>query len=180
MQPASNTENLIRPGQGERGSELAIAFLRNPHDGHPPAGGQTMLPVSLFREGKPHTDAARSLTIIAGQDRWKLTPSKFGMNYIVGEQADAARASFLTAPVTVQAAESDGNIKTFVVTPKGFKVANATFIACVAELLLDKPARPATRYIINAAAADRSGNRLSCCTSWLHVVRVACSRPTCR
>jgi hypothetical protein len=132
-------------GQGERRSELAIAFLRNPHDGHPPAEGQTMLSVSLFREGKPHTDPARSLTVIAGQKQWKLTPSEFGMNYIVGEQADAARASFLTEPVTVQAAESDGNSKTFVVTPKGFKVANATFNACVAELLLDKPARPATR-----------------------------------
>lgn len=132
-------------GKSERDAELAIAILRNPHDDDLPAGGQTMLSVSLFKERKPQTDPGRSFTIIAGQKQWKLIPSALGTNYIVGEQADAARASFLSEPVTVQAVESDGSSKTFVVGPKGFKVANATFNACVAELLLDKPSGRATR-----------------------------------
>ena len=104
-----------------------------------------MLSVSLIKDGKPQTDPAHSLTIIAGQKQWRLTPSEFGMNYIVGEQVDAVRASFLSGSVTVQAAESDGDSRTFAVPPKGFKVANATFDACVAALLLDKPSRPGAR-----------------------------------
>lgn len=125
--------------------ELAIAFSRKPHDDGLPAQGKIELSILLFRKGMPQFDPGAVFTIIAGQKKWKPTPSN-GQDYILlGEQADAVRASFLAEPVRVQVVESNGNSHTFGVGQERFKVANATFNACVTELLLDKPSQPNTR-----------------------------------
>ena len=124
-------------------SELGIEFSHKSNDDVPPAQGKTALSIVLFRKGIPQFNGPE-FTIIAGQEKWKLIGAN-DQDQILGEPADAVRASILSEPVKVQVVESDGNTQTFVVTPKRFKVANAIFNACVEELLLDKRSQPAAR-----------------------------------
>ena len=67
------------------------------------------------------------------------------MRYLVGESADAVRAVFLQDNVTIKVDTQDGSSVSFAVRSKGFKVANSTLEACVAELLLT-----ATERALNA------------------------------
>jgi hypothetical protein len=124
--------------QSDDESELGIEFSHKSNDDDPPTQGTIALSAVLFRKGIPQFNGP-VFTIIAGQKKWKLSDDQ---DQILGEQADAVRASILSEPVKVQAVESDGNTQTFVVNPKRFKVANAIFNACVAELLLDSRRSP--------------------------------------
>lgn len=129
--------------QSDDESELGIVFSHKSNDDGSPAQGKIELSVVLFRRGVPQFNGP-VFTIIAGQKKWKLTGEN-DQDGILGEQADAVRASILSKAVTVQVVEGDGNTQTFAVTQRRFKAANAVFNACVAELLLDNPSQPAAR-----------------------------------
>lgn len=136
-QMGRSVDDLSKPDSG-----IAIAILRNPFDKLPPAAGQTMLSIMLIEHGTPLTKSNDSIVIIAGSKQWKLTSAEhgsLGMNFLSGKAADEARSSFLADDVTVQVGQPSGGSQSYAINPKGFVVANATFDACVAALLLEKP-----------------------------------------
>ena len=124
---------------------VSISIIRDPHERSAPTLGQTLLSISLFAKEKPLAEPVESVTVVAGSRSWVLEPFQVGMRYLVGESADAVRAAFLQDNVTIKVGTQDGSSVSFAVRPKGFKVANSTFEACVAELLLNNPLQPNAR-----------------------------------
>ena len=121
-------------------SGIAVSIVWRPDDKSPPAAGQMILSVGPFENRKPVKEPARSIGILAGTKQWMLTSEpKYGTHYILGQQADEVRSSFLTDGVTIEVTRADGSSQSFKVSSKWFKVANATFNACMTALRTEKP-----------------------------------------
>ena len=92
------------------------------------------------------------------------------MRYLVGESADV-RAVFLQDNVTIKVGTQDGSSVSFAVRSKGFNVANSTFEACVAELLLTATERALNvRRLSGDVECALSGNP-AVASAWLLLAR---------